>query len=450
MEETSSAASQQVPSEAEHTREAETPNANGAPQASEGVVTILGTRAGGRFRPLTSHRLLRTRQQGAVVEPPTEGEQRLGALPVEVLRTVPVPSPYQLGHRRQSTSDTPAASASIELQGLEQALRQLQSRLDLAESQLQNGVQTPPAATSQPVVDYKTQDLLERARQEAREIVARAQQEAQGMMGRAQQEAQDYIARAQRDYQDMLARAQRESQSVLERTEREVQAVIARSRQEASGTRGQKQPVAQDVAISMLREAQETNRKIIGAIEAVAQEARASAHEARAFLAETHRTARELQANGAQDWPPAPVVQPSPLAASRPAPAAVALAEQEATAAQEEEEGPVPDGPPPEAELPLMAGSRLNVQVSPFKRFGQLATYQNALGSLSGVRDVKMRRFYKGVLHLSVDYDGVIPMTDRLAEVAGFSPESVFVEGSTIHVRLPSLPADSAGGNTQA
>ena len=80
--------------------------------------------------------------------------------------------------------------------------------------------------------------------------------------------------------------------------------------------------------------------------------------------------------------------------------------------------------------------SRLDLEVSKFTSFADLNGYCDALGKLPGVRDVKVRRLHKGVLSLSVDYEGIIALSDRLGEIKDHPPKRVSTEGDTIQVAL--------------
>ena len=89
--------------------------------------------------------------------------------------------------------------------------------------------------------------------------------------------------------------------------------------------------------------------------------------------------------------------------------------------------------------------SRLDMQVSKFANFGDLNEYRDALAIIPGVKDVKIRRVHKGVLFLSVDYDGIIPLPDRLPEIKEHPPQRVSVAGNLIQVALASSVAAEGG-----
>ena len=80
--------------------------------------------------------------------------------------------------------------------------------------------------------------------------------------------------------------------------------------------------------------------------------------------------------------------------------------------------------------------ARLDLEVSKFTSFADLNGYCDALGKLPGVRDVKVRRLHRGVLLLSVDYEGIIPLADRLGEIKDHPPKRTSVDGDTIQVAL--------------
>lgn len=80
--------------------------------------------------------------------------------------------------------------------------------------------------------------------------------------------------------------------------------------------------------------------------------------------------------------------------------------------------------------------SRLDLQVSRFTNFADLNSYRDAISRVPGVRDVKIRRVHKGVLFLSVDYEGIIPLADRLHDIREHPPRRVSSNGDTIQVAL--------------
>lgn len=82
------------------------------------------------------------------------------------------------------------------------------------------------------------------------------------------------------------------------------------------------------------------------------------------------------------------------------------------------------------------SSSRLDLQVSKFSNFADLNGYREALATIPGVRDVKIRRVHKGVLFLSVDYEGIVPLTERLQDIREHPARRVTMSGDTIQVAL--------------
>ncbi len=78
----------------------------------------------------------------------------------------------------------------------------------------------------------------------------------------------------------------------------------------------------------------------------------------------------------------------------------------------------------------------INLVVGPFGSFRSLATFQEALGRLEGVRSVKVRRFYRGTLHASVQYDGILPLAERLPALAQFKPRVIADRAGTMQLAI--------------
>ena len=72
----------------------------------------------------------------------------------------------------------------------------------------------------------------------------------------------------------------------------------------------------------------------------------------------------------------------------------------------------------PDGAVPLVA--HLTLVVYPFHSFVALNEFQSAIRVIRGVTDTRVRRFYRGTLHLAVDYDDVVPLTERLQDLRGF------------------------------
>ena len=63
----------------------------------------------------------------------------------------------------------------------------------------------------------------------------------------------------------------------------------------------------------------------------------------------------------------------------------------------------------------------ITVVAYPFRSFVALNEFQDALRALRGVVNVKVRRFYRGTLHLGVEYEDMLPLTERLRDLEGFA-----------------------------
>ena len=75
------------------------------------------------------------------------------------------------------------------------------------------------------------------------------------------------------------------------------------------------------------------------------------------------------------------------------------------------------DGRPGGAVPPV---AHLTLVVYPFHSFVALNEFQGAIRVIRGVTDTRVRRFYRGTLHLAVDYEDVIPLAERLQDLRGF------------------------------
>lgn len=62
----------------------------------------------------------------------------------------------------------------------------------------------------------------------------------------------------------------------------------------------------------------------------------------------------------------------------------------------------------------------LTLVVYPFHSFVALNEFQAAVRGLHGVSNTRVRRFYRGTLHLAVDYEDIIPLSERLVDLRGF------------------------------
>ncbi|MCL5263791.1 MAG: hypothetical protein M1343_01115 [Chloroflexi bacterium] len=90
---------------------------------------------------------------------------------------------------------------------------------------------------------------------------------------------------------------------------------------------------------------------------------------------------------------------------------------------------------PASFEIPLALGS-VGLVVSPFGSFRSLAAFQKAVEELDGVRSAKVRRFHRGTLYQVVQYDGAVPLEERLENLVQFRPRVVSRSASSIELKL--------------
>ena len=96
--------------------------------------------------------------------------------------------------------------------------------------------------------------------------------------------------------------------------------------------------------------------------------------------------------------------------------------------------GPVAADARPGGAAPLR--EHVTLVVYPFHSFVALNHFQEAVRALHGIIDAKVRRFYKGTLHLSVDYEDVIPLAERLDDLEGFPRQMVSESANEIELLL--------------
>ena len=106
-----------------------------------------------------------------------------------------------------------------------------------------------------------------------------------------------------------------------------------------------------------------------------------------------------------------------------------------------------PRGPEADRDEPLVAADarpggaaplreHLTVVVYPFSSFATLNEFQDAVRALHGVTNVKVRRFYRGTLHLAVEYEDIIPFAHRLRELDQFRWEPVAERDAEVEIML--------------
>lgn len=87
----------------------------------------------------------------------------------------------------------------------------------------------------------------------------------------------------------------------------------------------------------------------------------------------------------------------------------------------------------------------LTLVVYPFHSFAALNEFQGAIRRLHGVKNTRVRRFYRGTLHLAVDYEDMIPLSDRLADLKGFEFQIASESRSELEVVLQETSLAAAG-----
>ena len=119
--------------------------------------------------------------------------------------------------------------------------------------------------------------------------------------------------------------------------------------------------------------------------------------------------------------PVAPAASAAPAAPSAPPPPPVAAPAVSQPAARQQEPAPElisADARPGGA---VTMREHITLVVYPFRSFVALNEFQDAIRALRGVVNVKVRRFYRGTLHLGVEYEDVLPLTERMRDLEGFA-----------------------------
>jgi hypothetical protein len=88
----------------------------------------------------------------------------------------------------------------------------------------------------------------------------------------------------------------------------------------------------------------------------------------------------------------------------------------------------------PGGAVPLV--EHLTLVVYPFHSFVALNEFQGAIRVLRGVTNTRVRRFYRGTLHLAVDYEDIIPLAERLQDLRGFRWQTVSESRQEIELLL--------------
>lgn len=133
---------------------------------------------------------------------------------------------------------------------------------------------------------------------------------------------------------------------------------------------------------------------------------------------------------------PAPVVEPArplePVTVTPVAPVARPSVIADLAASHQPDMIAVDDRPG--GAVPLV--EHLTLVVYPFHSFVALNEFQGAVRVLRGVTNTRVRRFYRGTLHLAVDYEDVIPLAERLQDLRGFRWQMVSESRQEIELLL--------------
>lgn len=108
-----------------------------------------------------------------------------------------------------------------------------------------------------------------------------------------------------------------------------------------------------------------------------------------------------------------------------------------------------PARPPGTLDIADTLGS-INLVVSPFESFRSLAAFQQALEELEGVRRVKVRRFHRGTLYATVQYDSVLPLEERIKQLAQFLPRVVGSAPGSLELRIGETEGRGSRGYSPA
>lgn len=95
----------------------------------------------------------------------------------------------------------------------------------------------------------------------------------------------------------------------------------------------------------------------------------------------------------------------------------------------------------------VMTTDHLTLVVYPFHSFAALNEFQGAIRQLHGVKNTRVRRFYRGTLHLAVDYEDMIPLTTRLADLKEIEFEIASESRSELEIVLQDGGASATAGD---
>jgi len=95
-----------------------------------------------------------------------------------------------------------------------------------------------------------------------------------------------------------------------------------------------------------------------------------------------------------------------------------------------------------------MTVEHMTLVVYPFHSFAALNEFQSAIRGLHGVKNTRVRRFYRGTLHLAVDYEDMIPLADRMADLKDLEFQIASESRSELEIVLEDRSPLAAGGDS--
>lgn len=96
----------------------------------------------------------------------------------------------------------------------------------------------------------------------------------------------------------------------------------------------------------------------------------------------------------------------------------------------------------------VLTVEHMTLVVYPFHSFAALNEFQGAVRRLHGVKNTRVRRFYRGTLHLAVDYEDVIPLTDRLLDLKDIDFQVASESRSELEIVLQDTTSLAAAGDS--
>jgi hypothetical protein len=98
-------------------------------------------------------------------------------------------------------------------------------------------------------------------------------------------------------------------------------------------------------------------------------------------------------------------------------------------------------------EAPAEAGGTEHSLIAyPFRSIAVLNLFQDTVRALDGVTGLRVRRFFRGTLHLEIDYTGDVPLIERLQDLRSFSWRLMATSPTKIEITLDEHGDLAAGG----